>query len=287
MSGGIGARLRGARERSRLTILQAAEKLHVDPDILEALEAEDFAALGAPVYVRGHLRHYAQLVGEPVDALLELYSQGARVPPPDLTRIPKATPRNAGRMAAPAALVAIGLAVAVAIWWVLSLAHPQSVSNASYPVPARLEATTPPPPARAGHLVLVGATASPTRVADNAPAVAAQPAKAAAEAGVSVTSAAPRQGELQATFTYSGSSWTEVYDASGRRLLYGMSKGPSTRKLDGVPPLTVMLGDASGVTIEVGGRQASIARFMRPDHTARFLIAADGRVLPAPAKKGG
>ena len=77
MSEGIGARLRGARERSRLTILQAAERLHVDPDILEALEADDFAALGAPVYVKGHLRHYAELVGESPEALFELYSQGA------------------------------------------------------------------------------------------------------------------------------------------------------------------------------------------------------------------
>jgi hypothetical protein len=47
-----------------------------------------------------------------------------------------------------------------------------------------------------------------------------------------------------------------------------------------------MLGDASGVTIEVGGRTASISRFVRTDHTARFLIAADGRVLAAPRKKG-
>ena len=55
----IGARLRSAREARGLTTLQAAEKLHVDARILEALEAEDFAALGAAVYVRGHLRRYA------------------------------------------------------------------------------------------------------------------------------------------------------------------------------------------------------------------------------------
>jgi hypothetical protein len=66
-----------------------------------------------------------------------------------------------------------------------------------------------------------------------------------------------------------------------------MSTGPATRKLEGVPPLSVMLGDASGVSIEVGGRIAAISRFVRPDHTARFLIAADGRVLAAPRKNGG
>ena len=45
---GIGTRLRAAREKKSLTILQAAEKMHVDARILESLEAEDFAALGAP-----------------------------------------------------------------------------------------------------------------------------------------------------------------------------------------------------------------------------------------------
>jgi cytoskeleton protein RodZ len=56
---GIGARLRSAREQRALTILQAAEKLHVDPRVLDALESEDFSSLGADVFVRGHLRRYA------------------------------------------------------------------------------------------------------------------------------------------------------------------------------------------------------------------------------------
>jgi cytoskeleton protein RodZ len=98
---------------------------------------------------------------------------------------------------------------------------------------------------------------------------------------------APAPAQIDAVFIYSADSWTEVYDATGRRLLYGLSAGPATRKLEGVPPLSVMLGDADDVTIQVAGRPASIARFVRSDHTARFLIAADGRALPAPRKNGG
>ena len=54
---GIGARLRAGRERMGLTLLQVAEKLHVDAKVIESLEAERFDALGAPVFVKGHLRH--------------------------------------------------------------------------------------------------------------------------------------------------------------------------------------------------------------------------------------
>jgi cytoskeleton protein RodZ len=270
MSEGIGARLRGARERSRLTILQAAERLHVDPDILEALEANDFAALGAPVYVKGHLRHYAELVGESPQALSELYSQGTRVPTPDLTRVPKAVADDTGRLVAPAVIVVIGFAVAGTVWWGLSLSHRHWLIAASGPVPITVPAATPAEPDQPVKLTLAAA-ASPEARASAGPAAA----------------AVPLHGEIEALFVYSNDSWTEVYDATGRRLLYGLSLGHATRRLEGVPPLSVLLGDADDVTIEVGGRPESFAPFVRADHTAWFLIAADGRMQPAPRKNGG
>lgn len=286
MSDSIGARLRSARERSRLTILQAAEKLHVDPYILEALEAEDFEALGAPVYVKGHLRHYAELVGEPAEALFERYSQSPRIAPPDLTRIARAIPNDAGRLVVPAATVVILFVVAGTVWWGLTLwdrqwgPHPVAIAAPRATVVQQRQLRSRP---------VSLATAAPTRVSGPVPSAAASTAAVPRHpaAAPSAKAAASAQGEIDATLKYSADSWTEVYDATGRRLLYGMSTGPATRQLEGVPPLSVMLGDANGVTIEVGGHQASISRFVRSDHTARFLIAADGRVLPAPPKKGG
>ena len=55
----IGDTLREARERRGLTIEQAAQETRISPRFLEALEAEEFDALPAPVYVRGFLRSYA------------------------------------------------------------------------------------------------------------------------------------------------------------------------------------------------------------------------------------
>jgi len=217
MAEGIGARLRSARERSRLTILQAAEKLHVDPDILEALEADDFAALGAPVYVKGHLRHYAELVGEPVEALFELYSQSTRVPPPDLTRIPRAVPDDAGRLVAPAVIVVVVFAVAGTVWWGFSLSHRRWISAAARPVPVSVDAAM--PVQQAQPVAMAATEVSPQRASG----------PELAPAG------AVTHGQIDAVFTYSADSWTEVYDATGRRLLYGLSTGPATHKLEGVP----------------------------------------------------
>ncbi len=120
---GIGARLRAARERAGLSLLQAAEKLHVDAAVVEALETENFDALGAPVFVRGHLRRYAELVNESGEELNKLYATSNRAPPPpDLTRIPKSTPAasSSPALVSPGLAVVVAVAIIGAVWWVLN-----------------------------------------------------------------------------------------------------------------------------------------------------------------------
>src|SRR5215475_9539312 len=112
-AGGIGARLRAGREKMGLTVLQVAERIHTDPKIVEAIEAENYPALGAPVYARGHIRHYAELVGESATDLIGLYSNLSRVGQPDLTQIVKAPPTSeSNRLVAPALIVIAVFAVA-------------------------------------------------------------------------------------------------------------------------------------------------------------------------------
>jgi cytoskeleton protein RodZ len=121
---GIGTRLRAAREKKSLTILQAAEKMHVDARILESLEAEDFAALGAPVYARGHLRHYAELVGESAPELQTLYADSTQSAPaqPDLTRIARAQPQSdSGKLVGPAVIGLAAIGLVGVVWWLLML----------------------------------------------------------------------------------------------------------------------------------------------------------------------
>src|ERR1700733_8828388 len=83
---GIGARLRAARERVGLTLTQAAEKLHVDPKSVVALESDEYDIFGAPVFTRGHIRRYSDLVGEKSDELVALYNDTARTLLPEPPR---------------------------------------------------------------------------------------------------------------------------------------------------------------------------------------------------------
>jgi cytoskeleton protein RodZ len=118
----IGQTLRAARERTGLAVRQAADRLHVDAAVIEALEDGRFAALGAPVFVRGHLRRYAELLGEPDAPLQARYAalQEASVAP-DLTRLPKrvapVVQRSTRRW--PLILVAALLVLGIVVWWAL------------------------------------------------------------------------------------------------------------------------------------------------------------------------
>ena len=56
---GPGAELARERERQGLTEQQVAEQLNLDVSVIHWIENDDFAALGAPVFAKGHLRRYS------------------------------------------------------------------------------------------------------------------------------------------------------------------------------------------------------------------------------------
>jgi cytoskeleton protein RodZ len=69
----LGERLRSARKARAVSLERVAQALHLDEGIVLALEEERFEALGAPVFVRGHLRAYAKLLGLDAETLLTAY----------------------------------------------------------------------------------------------------------------------------------------------------------------------------------------------------------------------
>jgi cytoskeletal protein RodZ len=77
----IGSTLRGARVQRGLTIEQVAQDTRISARFLEALEAETFEDLPAPVYVRGFLRSYANFLHVDPTPLLESLALGQGASP--------------------------------------------------------------------------------------------------------------------------------------------------------------------------------------------------------------
>ncbi len=71
--GDLTEKLVECREKAGLDIQQAAEELHLSATILRALEAEDFAHLPEPPYVRGYLRGYSKFADVDAKDLIRTY----------------------------------------------------------------------------------------------------------------------------------------------------------------------------------------------------------------------
>jgi cytoskeleton protein RodZ len=125
---GPGTSLAAARERAGWSLVQTAERLHLDVAAIKALEADDYGSFGAPVYARGHLRRYAELVGlspQEVDQAFFRTQTGSGVP--DLRHgagLLQKSDAGAGALRpATAAIAAVILVIIALIWWAMRMPH--------------------------------------------------------------------------------------------------------------------------------------------------------------------
>jgi len=147
----LGEILRGAREKKRATLLDAAQATHIQLVYLEALEQGDYAALPGPAYITGFLRNYARYLGLHPDDVVQAYPE--HWPPP--TPTVKAATRvlanahqrqNRSRILWPLGALALLLAGGFAInQYNDTYAHPYTPLNVT---PANLGSPDPTPPPR-------------------------------------------------------------------------------------------------------------------------------------------
>jgi cytoskeleton protein RodZ len=265
-----GERLRLARRENDISVADIAKELHLDIPKVRALERNEFDVLGAPVFAKGHLRKYAELVGVSTDDVMTDYYQMNRAAgaPPVVGPKRKYTREIALGPWIGGGVVFI-IVAATAFWWFQR---------------------EPAPPAAA----IEPATLAPFTSSEAAPAVVAEqlipaadiPADEITEAPIEqpatavvartiiepqpvVASSGPQVGMELA---FSGDCWTEVSDGSGRRLYYDLGQSGRVISLSGDAPLRVILGDSANVSIKVDGRDYPIPASARSGRLARLNI---------------
>ncbi len=255
----IGIQLTRLRELRGLSTAAVATALRCDPKIIDALEGERWAELGASVFSRGHLRRYAEFLGVPADPLLEQWNaeQGASTVLPDLSRGPQAPrPLDTQRWGRRLAMLAGAFVIALAAWWILQGAEmrPAATTTAAEASVTTPSAPSAPVPDAAAPVVATPAVAAPSVPGD----------------GVAVV------------FTASEPCWAEVVDATGARRLYAMLQPGQRVSVQGAPPLRVLLGRGDATALEISGSAAVIPADAVRNSVARFEIAASGamRALP-------
>ena len=281
---GPGPLLERERERQGLSRQQVAERLNLDVSVIDAIESENYAALGAPVFAKGHLGHYASLLGLPVDATLDAYSRSQnQVSQPTL--VPKSRfelPQDDRRPRWPWVvgglllfLVAAALVAYVSEYGFRLPFHGPSAVFAPASKPENADATR----------VVTAETAdgAASRQGDG-PGMesAVRPAVPASQIGSvpagddSALPATVQPGQLELELRFSADSWVEIYDRSGQAVFYDLGRAGTARTVLAAAPLSVTLGNAGAVGLSISGRMVSVPQPVSGQTVSRFSIDPEG-----------
>jgi len=275
--------------------------LHLDTWIVEAIEANRFLALGAPVYAKGYLRRYAALLGLAPEVIVARYEAlGDALAEPTPVPLITTTPRRPQwpKYLGWALLAAIVIAVGVVLWrWFGPLLVQDEAVSSGEVTQAPVVADAPSAPSSVAESPAVSAATAAPPVAETA----AEPRTSEGRASVGPASIEPATDSDAASasvvptrvasppaavasadtvrlrLVFKDASWVEVHDAKGRRLLYDIGQPDRPRVVSGAAPLNVVIGVASAVTAQVNDQPIVIPRNANRD-AARFAIDANGAV---------
>ena len=261
-----GERLAEARRAQQIPVLEIAKELHLDEYKVRSLERNEFDVLGAPVFAKGHLRKYAQLVDVAEEDVMADYYQLNRsegAPPVVLPR------RRPSREISPGpwiAAIVVLLAVVAAYWWFVERepSQPQVETGQVAPLPVDEAADD---TADAGDSAV---ELSVTSAVEDLPPAEIEVAEPEPEPE---PVSEPDPGEMRLTITYSGDCWTEISDGRGRRLFFDLGTAGRTVNLSGEAPFNVLFGDAENVSLELNGAPFDIPPANRRGKTARLTLA--------------
>ncbi len=286
----LGDKLRAAREQQSLSLEQVSEVLHLDETIIIALEQGRFETLGAPVYVRGHLKTYAQLLGLSVDEFLSAYHGGNPEPvvAPAL-RQPGSVPATANPV------VWAGGALTVLLGCVLGIYLLLGNDDAGDPVTDTVtdvgkdSAVTPvadapvlaESPADDAVDVTQKAPVSEPRRAVVVPEVRVAPPAVQAEVDDRAVVEQPEKlpvsrpvATMRLGLHFNQESWVEISDAN-RRLLFGLQREGKRREITGEPPFNLLIGNARGVELTINDEPFAVPVSRVRGKVARFEITGE------------
>lgn len=260
-SSGIGATLKHAREQRKLSEIDLARNLRLEPRIIRQLEEERFDELPAPAFARGYLRSVGKELGVDTSRLLELFdAQSTREAPPlaDFESRPPAEITSDSRIVRYTTVVLlVGLLLLVVMWWrshgdSFSMLEHLHESNPSAIVPI------PPTPPLSYKFEQITHSQDPLFRAPDIE-VAATTSVDADTPPAATTSGSAASGVSDIVINSSADAWVEILDADGARLYYNLVRPGNEVRITGKRPYTLVIGNAPAVRLSFAGKKIDLA----------------------------
>ncbi len=289
----VGLQLRVARESKGISVEEVASVLKLSPRQVEALEANDWSGLPKTI-IRGFVRNYARFIGLDVVSLMATLDGMALPQGPELrvqTGSPVSMPKEGGADRKDYARVFSGLVVLLlailAYYLVPAEAWRTTMSSIKELVQTdrkKNELAADPDKdvgAESSTVEVVPSPVStpvpaPTSVVDSPESPVVQQASQPVSAPLSQELAEPVAVAARASgnalvFAFSEPSWVEVRDRSGQVIFSQLSQAGSTREVSGQPPFSLVVGNASHVSVQYRGKPVDLSKRSKDD-VARLTL---------------
>ena len=286
---GVGQELAAAREARGLALADVAQQLKFAPRQLEALEQEQFGALPGATFAKGMVRSYARLLKLDPEPLLQRVAGHFEVPDSGRLAARYHQPVPFSDSARKSTFVYLGLSAgvlvlvgAVAYEWHQerqrpAVAKPAAKATTSVAKAAPREAQPRPAPVAVQPAMAPAPAQEKTKLAAPAaiPAPAPVPPAAITPEKPKVVSAdkpkAVSAGPHRLVVRTEGEAWIEIRDAADRMLVSSLNPPGSERVVRGKPPYSLVIGNASMVTVLYDGEPIDLAPHTRQD-VARLTV---------------
>ncbi|HHX42883.1 MAG TPA: helix-turn-helix domain-containing protein [Chloroflexi bacterium] len=263
----VGATLRAARESRGLTLEDIEKATRIRRVLLEALENDAYDDLPSPVYTRGFIRNYAQLVGLDPEEMVAAYAAATGTPPasptPEVLDEPLVQSPRGGALGGILWGIVIVLAIGIAGWYAYTrfyLGETPTLPSLPFLAPAASPeaGVTATPPSQAAVVTTptdaVDPTAvDPTAVEPTEEPTATPPPTATlppTQAVVIVTPTAVAGITVEARVT--AATYVEV-TADGERLLTTTLQAGAEEAWTGDEAVSLRVGNAGGISLTVNG----------------------------------
>ena len=266
-----GDRLANKRKEKELSVNQVAREIKIEPHVIEMIENNDFESIGAPVFVKGYLRQYSELVSLDPDLIIEKYNaiNSIEDSPPivndSVDQISKyvLTPR----------IILIAIFVILISLGVLATVF--GIFGINEPVVIKMETET-------ESIEPLSPPVSELRIDSSEIQI-----DETIEMETETESIEPLSPSIEDEFfieentknlsiIYSGLCWTEIFDANGERLFFGLGDQDREVNIEGLPPFDVMLGAADNLLeIKLEGREYNVVDSIRRGEVLRFKVVDD------------